>query len=65
MEGTELKRRRERLSMTQTELAKELGVKQNTVYRWEADKLPISRIVDLALQQIEARLRNPHAGAKR
>lgn len=56
MTGEELKTRRETLDLTQTELADLLDVKQNTVYRWEAGKLPISRTVELAFENIENRL---------
>ncbi len=57
MEGKELKKRREKLALTQTELAEMLDVKQNTIYRWEADKLPISRMVELAFENIENKIR--------
>jgi len=56
MKGAELKQFRERLELTQTKLAELLDVKQNTVYRWEADKLPINRTVELALETIERKL---------
>jgi len=57
MKGAELRKLRERLELTQTKLAELLDVKQNTVYRWEADKLPINRIVELALETIERKLK--------
>ncbi len=57
MLGKELKKRREKLALTQTELAEMLDVKQNTIYRWEADKLPISRMVELAFENIENKIR--------
>ena len=40
--------------MTQGQIAIALGVKENTVYRWESDRAPISKTVELALKQIEA-----------
>ncbi len=48
-----MKKRREALGFTQTELAAALGVKENTVYRWESGRLPISKTVELALERIE------------
>lgn len=56
MTGKELKKRRENLGLTQTELAEKLDVKQNTVYRWEAEILPISKTVELAFENIECKL---------
>ncbi len=47
-----LKQQRSDLGLTQIELAKQLGVSNNTVARWENEKLPISRIVELAMQQL-------------
>ena len=57
MLGKELKERREKLGLTQTELAELLDVKQNTVYRWEADRLPIARTVELAFENIENKIK--------
>lgn len=45
-----LKQQRNDLGLTQIELAKQLEVSNNTVARWENEKLPISRIVELAMQ---------------
>lgn len=56
MTGEELKERREALRITQTKLAELLDVKQNTVYRWEAEILPITRTVELAFENIENKL---------
>jgi transcriptional regulator with XRE-family HTH domain len=53
MEKEVMKKRREALGFTQTELAAALGVKENTVYRWESGRLPISKTVELALERIE------------
>ena len=39
--------------MTQGQLADAVGVKENTVYRWENDRIPISKTVELALKTIE------------
>ena len=53
MDGTELKRRRERLGMSQEELAKILDVAPQSVSRYERDAQPIPRVVELALKEIE------------
>lgn len=57
MTGKELRERREALNITQTKLAELLNVKQNTVYRWEAEILPITRTVELAFENIENKLK--------
>ncbi len=57
MTGKNLKERREALKITQTKLAELLDVKQNTVYRWEAEILPITRTVELAFENIESKLK--------
>lgn len=57
MTGKELRERREALNITQTKLAELLDVKQNTVYRWEAEILPITRTVELAFENIENKLK--------
>lgn len=53
MEGTELRKRREKLGLTQIALADILEVKPNTVTRWENGVLPISKTVELALETVE------------
>ena len=51
MSGKELRAQRTRLGMTQVELADALGVKGNTVARYERDELsipePVARLVML------------------
>ncbi len=54
MSPEKLKELRVSLQLTQSELARLLDVKENTVYRWETGRLPISRMVELALMQISA-----------
>ncbi len=39
-----------RLGLTQKQLAKEIGVAEYTIWRWEKGKLPISKIVALGLR---------------
>ena len=53
MENAELKKWREGAKLTQAQLAERLGVKENTVYRWETGRLPISKTVQVALEQIK------------
>ena len=53
MEGNELKAKRERLELTQTELAEILGVKMNTVYRWESGILSVPKAIALAMETVE------------
>lgn len=48
-----MKAKLKELRMTQAELAEKLDVKENTVYRWANDRLPISRTVELAIKAVE------------
>lgn len=57
MEKEDLKKRREALKLTQKQLAEHLGVKENTVYRWESGILPIQQITELAFENIESKLK--------
>ena len=41
MNGSELRRLREQMGLTQGQLAEEVGVHKNTVARWERDELSI------------------------
>jgi DNA-binding transcriptional regulator YiaG len=49
MKGDELRRIRDRLGWTQTEMAEALGVTRNTVARWERDEVsirePMARLI--------------------
>jgi transcriptional regulator with XRE-family HTH domain len=47
-----LKDQRSQLGLTQIDLAKQLEVSNNTVARWESGVLPISRIVELAMERL-------------
>lgn len=53
MEGEKLKERRDALGLTQAQLAEILGVKPNTVARWERGLLPVPRTVELAMETVE------------
>jgi transcriptional regulator with XRE-family HTH domain len=56
MKGAKLKDRRKALGLTQAELAELLGVRMNTVARWENGILAVPRMVDLAMDGIESGL---------
>jgi transcriptional regulator with XRE-family HTH domain len=53
MTGEELRRRRQRLKMTQAELARRVDVQRVTVTRWENGQIAIPRAIELALKEIE------------
>lgn len=55
MEKVELKRRREALGLTQTELAEILGFVSNTVSGYETGRLEIPKFMGLVLEALEAR----------
>lgn len=54
MTGEHLRERRERLGLTQEQLAAELGVAVNTIWRWENNRMKIgaARAIDLALEAL-------------
>ena len=54
MEGTELRSIRQRLGLTQGELARAVGVASNTVARWERGELSMSDSAALRLEEIAA-----------
>jgi transcriptional regulator with XRE-family HTH domain len=56
VEAKEFKRKRIRLGLTQTELAEMLDIKPNTISRYETGTLPISKVVELALEAVENRM---------
>lgn len=60
MDGKELRKRRDQMNLTQVELAEELGVKSNTVARYERDELaipePVARLTVL-IQKLKAEKR--------
>jgi DNA-binding transcriptional regulator YiaG len=55
MNGEDLKAFRERLELSQEQLAKELKVASNTVSRWELGTRKIPEYLELALETIERR----------
>lgn len=54
MTGSQFKQWRSRVGLTQARVAELLEVTDTTIYRWEHDKAPISRAIELALKQIES-----------
>ena len=49
MTGAALKRQRQRLGLTQVELAKRLEVHEITLVRWEMDRVKIPKIAAMAV----------------
>jgi DNA-binding XRE family transcriptional regulator len=54
MDKDTFKRKRERLRLTQQEMARRLDVNRQTIIRYEAGESPIPRAVEMALKIIEA-----------
>jgi transcriptional regulator with XRE-family HTH domain len=50
--GSQLRRIRERLDLTQAQLAMRLGVAANTLARWERDELPIREPIAKLIQMV-------------
>jgi transcriptional regulator with XRE-family HTH domain len=55
MEKSELKKRRERLGLTQTSFAETVGISANTVSRYETGTMKIPKYMDFVLETLEAR----------
>lgn len=55
MENSELKKRRERLGLTQSDLAEILGFASNTVSGYETGRMEIPKFMDLVLEALETR----------
>ncbi len=55
MKGKQIRARREKLGMTQAQLADSLGIASNTVARWEREERhPPGRFLELAFILIES-----------
>lgn len=56
VEPIDLKSWRERLGLSQEQLAEKLKVARNTVNRWENGKRAIPEFLDLALETVERKI---------
>jgi transcriptional regulator with XRE-family HTH domain len=54
MDKDQFRRKRERLGLTQTELAKRLGKSRPTIARYESGELPVPKAIEMALKVVEA-----------
>jgi transcriptional regulator with XRE-family HTH domain len=54
MDKDAFRRKRERLGLTQEEMAKRLGKNRITIIRYESGNSPIPKTVEMALKVIEA-----------
>lgn len=52
MDGADVRRARERLKMTQAELAERLGIQRNSVARMEMGNRPVMRTTELAIKYL-------------
>ncbi len=64
MKGRDLRRIRNRLCLTQVELAAALGMTGNTVARMERDETPIMRTTELALTYLSLTAKKSKGGKK-
>jgi DNA-binding transcriptional regulator YiaG len=62
--GEKMKAARQSLELTQAQLADELGVKPNTVYRWESGILDVPKIAELAVETLVTRAKVKSARKK-
>ena len=54
MDKEQFRRKRKRLGLTQTELAKCLGKSRPTIARYESGELPVPKAIEMALKVVEA-----------
>jgi transcriptional regulator with XRE-family HTH domain len=54
MNESALRRRRERLGLTQAELAEAMGVAWNTIARWETGQRRIPKMATILLRYLES-----------
>jgi DNA-binding XRE family transcriptional regulator len=65
MTGAELRKARERLNMTQTELAEAIGMKKNSIARMERDERPVMKHTKLSVKYLLLTMRKTTRGKKR
>ena len=53
MDKDTFRRKRERLGLTQEEMAKRLDMNRGTIIRYESGKFPIPKVVEMAFKVIE------------
>lgn len=56
MDGKELKKYREKLNLTQEQLAEKLKVTKKTIERWESGESKFPKYLELVLKTIEREL---------
>ena len=54
MDMDSFRRKRERLGLTQAEMAKRLGKNRITIIRYESGETPVPKAVEMALKVVEA-----------
>jgi transcriptional regulator with XRE-family HTH domain len=54
MDKDQFRRKRKRLGLTQTELAKRLGKSRPQIARYESGEFPVPKAIELAMKAIEA-----------
>jgi DNA-binding transcriptional regulator YiaG len=60
IDGSEIKRARDRLGESQAAFAKRFGVNQSTIHRWETGDLAIDGIVLMGVESVLAKLSGQH-----
>ena len=53
MDKDTFRRKRERLGLTQEEIAKRLDINRGTIIRYESGETPIPKVVEMALKVVE------------
>lgn len=65
MSGAKLKERREALGLSVYELAQEFEVLPTTVYRWEADTVPLKGLTAIGAEVVLKRLESDQKRGKK
>jgi transcriptional regulator with XRE-family HTH domain len=64
MNGAKLKKARERLRLTQSELAGAIGMKRNSIARMERNERPVLKHTELAVRYLLLTMRKTKGGNK-